>query len=91
MKSSLMIVQTLFISLPRFCVNCVHYIPHRKHRPEYSECKLFPVPNNELYLITGQVNIQPTEYHYCSTARRVEDMCGNSGKKYKEFTNNIPE
>jgi hypothetical protein len=89
MKSSLLLIHTLYVSLPKFCVNCVHYIPHKK--PEFSECKLFPLGNDDTYLITGQVNIQPIEYHYCSTARIFDHMCGKSGEKYKEFTNNIPE
>jgi hypothetical protein len=89
MKSSLLLIHTLYVSLPKFCVNCVHYIPHKK--PEFSECKLFPLGNDDTYLITGQVNIQPIEYHYCSTSRIFDHMCGKSGEKYKEFTNNIPE
>lgn len=75
------------ISLPKFCVNCLHYIPHKM--PKFGKCNLFPIKEN--YLITGEIKMNQIDYKYCSSARKYDDMCGESGKKYKEFMNNIPE
>ena len=84
MKSSLTLLRN---SLPIFCVNCVHYIPHKM--PQFGQCKLFPQKNN--YLITGEIKVDKIKYSYCSTTRKYDHMCGESGKNYEDSMNNNPK
>ena len=81
----------------RFCVNCkFRVIPHPIYDSlniEYAKCKLFPkkkvldentnVNVNTNYLVTGQNYKSNMEYHYCSTARMSDNMCGEEGAYYK--------
>lgn len=76
----------LFITytlMPKFCVHCEHFIPH-KNGDKYGKCKMFPEEATDLYLITGEKNQEAT-YHYCSTARKFDHMCGEQGKRYAPF------
>lgn len=49
---------------------------------KYGHCSRFPfqLPND--YLVDGVKNTSPISYHYCSTARSSDHMCGPEGKYY---------
>jgi hypothetical protein len=34
------------------------------------------------YLITGEKKSEEAKYHFCSTARKFDHMCGERGKRY---------
>ena len=86
---------TVFSIKPKICVNC-KYITHGTYSwqtnkdaefSEYSRCSLFPkysTNNKSNYLVTGIIEESITEYHYCSTARDQDSMCGEEGKEYKK-------
>lgn len=72
-----------YVLMPKFCVHCEHFIPY-KNGNKYGKCKMFPEEVTDQYLITGQKN-QEVSYHYCSTARKFDHMCGEQGKLYAPF------
>lgn len=64
----------------KFCINCRHAKPDF-FGATYSKCTLFPEKdtNQVEYLVTGKPHSQ---YFYCSTARKSDQMCGPEGKYY---------
>ena len=51
---------------------------------KYGTCKKFPIIyKDDYYLVTGNGNTKPVNYHYCSTAR----MCGEelNSKRYRKI------
>ena len=80
---------------PKICVNCKYIIPDTIYSwqtprdtkfSEYSRCSLFPQYSNNKnnHLVTGNIEKSTTIYHYCSTARDQDSMCGEEGKEYKK-------
>jgi len=61
-----------------FCINCKHFIPD-KLGGKYGKCKMAPVDITE-YLVTG--NVKDIAFHYCTTSRAHDNMCGKNGTKY---------
>jgi hypothetical protein len=46
---------------------------------------MFPTESEpEYYLVNGKPDNNNIEYHYCSTSRKFEHMCGKEGKYYEE-------
>lgn len=79
----------VFSIKPKFCVNCKYNIPDTvisTSNPKFSKCALFPKSSddNNSYLVTGDFKLSLVEYHYCSTARDQESMCGQKGTEYKK-------
>ena len=76
-----------YVAVPRWCNNCVHFIPCPVGE-EFGQCSMFPIVKKDNFLVTGKK--KPTtqeEYSYCSTARTFNHMCGKRGhlffpKKY---------
>lgn len=64
----------------KFCVNCRHAKTNFLGAT-YSKCTLFPIKdsNHAEYLVTGKPY---SNYNYCSTARNLDQMCGQEGKYY---------
>jgi hypothetical protein len=80
--SSVFFIFLSYLLTPKFCVDCVHYIPDPKYK-EYGKCKMFPiVSSNSKFLVTGEKQDDFVEYRYCVTARDLDHMCGTRGKKY---------
>jgi len=47
----------------------------------FGHCLHFPnEPINNYYLVDGFKDTSPTSYHYCSTARSFDKLCGPEGK-----------
>jgi hypothetical protein len=71
----------------KFCYQCKHYKRHPGllyFTPEFGHCSLNPKESyNNDYLVTGNIKRVVDEYHYCSTARKFDDMCGPFGKNYE--------
>ena len=53
---------------------------------QFGKCSLFIKDNsNSIYeLVNGIRQDEDIEYHYCSTSRDIERMCGIEGKMYKK-------
>ena len=66
---------------PKFCINCRYYIKHEKENKENGRCLQFPKDNYN-FLVDGVVRAD--DYHYCSTARIFDHLCGVNATKYKK-------
>ena len=81
----LFILPTLARSLnePKFCINCIYFKNDLWNRNVFAKCRLFTTEvDNKYYLIDGRVTEEVIDYHYCTTARKSESMCGERGQKY---------
>jgi hypothetical protein len=70
---------------PKLCIDCKFYKKESIFTSnEFGKCSLFLRENdNDYYLVNG-VNNNNKEYHYCSTSRKYDDMCGKEGKFYEK-------
>ena len=66
----------------RICKNCKHFI-RDKTALKNGKCKISPIKLDD-YLVSGDSN--DIEFHFCSTARAIDDMCGFNATKYEEKT-----
>ena len=68
----------------KFCLNCRYFLDNSYTGIQFGKCSQFPhIIEDNSYLITGTSIYQEIDYHYCSTARSSETMCGKEGKIYK--------
>ena len=68
----------------KFCLNCRYFLDNSYTGIQFGKCAQFPhIIEDNSYLITGTSIYQEIDYHYCSTARSTETMCGKEGKIYK--------
>jgi hypothetical protein len=68
---------------PKLCIHCKHFMHNSS--PEFGKCRLFP--RNDIgdnYFVTGKNDVKK-DYHYCSTSRQFESLCGNNGKYFIEL------
>ena len=63
---------SLCFETPQLCLFCKHSLPNKNDK--FKKCSLFP--KDKL------IKDKPT-YYYCYTARNMDDMCGNEGKKFE--------
>ena len=69
---------------PKLCINCKFYTKDFLTLSELGKCSLFPREiDNDSFLVNGVAN-NNIEYHYCSTARKFDHMCGTEGKFYQK-------
>ena len=71
----------------KFCYQCKHF---RRYPglfyldTGFGTCSMNPkMIENIDYLVTGSIT-KVDEYHYCSTSRRFDSMCGPLGNKYEK-------
>jgi len=65
------------------CIDCKFFKRHYRSNDMFSKCSLFPTMERYMdYFITGKGNVIFESYHFCSTARKFDDMCGEDGKKF---------
>ena len=70
---------------PKFCVDCKFYKKDFFTFSEFGKCTLFPKEKyNDYFLVNGNKNDNNIEYHYCSTVRNFDRMCGEEGKFYEK-------
>ena len=68
---------------PKFCFNCKYFISDGDDGA-FGKCSLFPKKEESSYfLVNGIVEDKAVEYHYCATARELDDKCGKEGKMHK--------
>ena len=67
---------------PKLCINCKFFKNSLLTNNKFGRCSLFPKEEKRdiNYYVSGmEKNI---DFHFCSTARTYDDMCGKDGKKY---------
>lgn len=87
-----MVIYSVILSLfsaspikPKLCIDCKFYTKNFFTSSEFGKCSLFPTEKeNDYFLVNGNKNNDDVEYHYCSTARKFERMCGEKGKFYEK-------
>ena len=83
MKYSIFFVFFSYITMPKFCVNCVHFATHERLGDKFGYCNMFPTKEFEdKFLVTGEIEIKPLDHHYCSTARNLNHMCGERARHF---------
>ena len=72
------------------CKDCKFFKKDSFTETRFGHCSKFPNEPNNYYLVDGFKDTSPTSYHYCSTARSSDRMCGPEGKyfEYKKFPSN---
>ena len=68
----------------KFCVNCKHFLPHKTNE-RFGKCRAFPTEKTSFYLVTGKMEIEPTDHRYCSAARHLENLCGQRAVRYEDM------
>lgn len=66
---------------PKLCINCKHFISDND-KDKYSKCSVFPSLNGKINFLVNGINND--EYYYCSTAREINNLCGEEAKYYKK-------
>lgn len=70
---------------PKLCIDCKFFTKNIFTPNKFGKCSLFPkIEIDNDYLIDGVENIKNVDYHYCSTSREFEHMCGKEGKLYEK-------
>lgn len=70
---------------PKLCIDCKFYTKNFFTFSEFGVCSKFPTGgSNDYYLVNGKnYNIEDF-YHYCSTSRKFDHMCGKEGKFFEK-------
>jgi hypothetical protein len=69
---------------PKLCIDCKFYTKKFFTSSEFGKCISFPKDTeNDYFLVNGNNNYN-IEYHYCSTSRKYEHLCGEEGKFYEK-------
>ena len=78
----LFIMITLFLGEAlNLCINCNFYKKDRLTKNKFGKCLLFPEEKtNDYFFVDGINDKKKIEYHYCSTARNLDHMCGEEGR-----------
>lgn len=79
-------ILSLKVIKPKLCINCKYFLNTDYSNDKFGKCSLFPKEelNNWYRLVNGNTDENEYEYTYCSTARKIEHMCGKEGKMYKK-------
>jgi hypothetical protein len=68
----------------KICKDCKFFKKDYIFETRFGHCLHFPnEPINNYYLVDGFKYTSPTSYHYCSTARSFDNMCGTEGKYFE--------
>lgn len=91
MKYIFTILSILFLPIlsfkemkPKLCINCKYFITDN-YTGKFGKCSLFPRKENNIYNLVNGIHKDNIEYHFCSTTRDLEHMCGKEGKMYKKI------
>jgi len=70
----------------KFCKDCKFFKKDFFTETKYGHCSKFPNQPIDSYLVDGYKDNSPANYHYCSTARSSERLCGQEGKYFEAKT-----
>lgn len=69
---------------PKLCKNCKFFVKENFFTAnKFGKCTLFNYEETKYFLVDGIPEKNLENYHYCSTARNYEHMCGAEGKKFE--------
>ena len=69
---------------PKLCVDCKFFTKDFFTINKFGKCSLFPkVDDINYFLVDGNKDNINSEYHYCSTSRKYDHMCGEEGKLFE--------
>jgi hypothetical protein len=69
---------------PKLCVDCKFFTKDFFTTNKFGKCSLFPYRTYpDSFLVDGIKENKNIEYHYCSTSRNFEHMCGEKGKLFE--------
>ena len=71
---------------PKLCKNCKFFKKDFFTSNKFVKCTLFNREEIKYFLVDGIPEKNLYNYHYCSTARNFDHMCGVEGKKYEPST-----
>ena len=70
---------------PKLCINCKFYKKNFFAFGEFGKCAMFTYEQyNDNFLVNGKNDSINENFHYCSTARKYDYLCGKEGKFYEE-------
>lgn len=71
---------------PKLCIDCKFYTKNFFTFSEFGKCSMFPTEqqSNDYYLVNGKNYNIEDYYHYCSTSRKLDHMCGKEGKFFEK-------
>jgi hypothetical protein len=91
MKYIFMTIYSIFVLLSsackvgtKFCINCKFYKKDFLTFSEFGKCAQFPYENYNNYFLVNGKDYNNKNFHYCSTARQYDHMCGKEAKFYEE-------
>ena len=70
--------------IPKLCIDCKFYKNNFFTISKFGKCSLFPIEKYDDYFWVNGKNYNNTEYHFCSTSRKFDDMCGKEGKHFEQ-------
>jgi hypothetical protein len=78
----------LFLSVAaafdKLCMNCKHFKRDVFTPSRFGKCKKFlTIDDNVNHLINGKKQEKQENMHYCSTARKIDILCGEDGTGYE--------
>ena len=72
------------VTVPKLCTNCRFFKQDPFVMTKYGKCVQFPKEkSNPYFLVNGHADQPFQDYHFCATARSVDNMCGPEGKFFK--------
>ena len=72
---------------PKLCKNCKFFVKKDFFTAnKFGQCKLFNYEETKYFLVDGIPEKNLNTYHYCSTARKFDHLCGVDGKKFESST-----
>jgi hypothetical protein len=70
---------------PKLCVDCKFFTKDVFTTNKFGKCSLFHYEvDDDTFLVDGVKDNGKVRYHYCSTSRKYEHMCGEEGKFYEK-------
>lgn len=69
---------------PKLCIDCKFYTKNFFDSSEFGKCTKFPKENENDYFLVNGKSRNNEDYHYCSTSRKIDTMCGKDGKFYEK-------
>ena len=67
---------------PKLCINCKYFVKDFFSSDKFGKCYLNPSMKENYFLVNGKKENEIIDFHYCSTARKFDNMCGEEAKKF---------
>jgi hypothetical protein len=78
---------TCFSLEQKLCRNCKHFIRDIESDIKFGKCAQFINEYKSVYHLIDGIDDRKTVHHYCSVARKIDSMCGETAKYYEANQN----